>query len=64
MAPRTENPMPAAMSVKKLAQNRIFSLSPGPDPGWDRLSAVTADSEWEEGAGIVRRSYPWFLRSV
>ena len=29
IAPRTENPMPAAMSVKKLAQKRIFSFKPG-----------------------------------
>src|SRR5262245_22506149 len=30
--PRTENPIPAAISVKKLAQNRILSLRLGEEP--------------------------------
>jgi hypothetical protein len=29
MSVRMENPIPAAMSVKKLAQKRIFSFLPG-----------------------------------
>ena len=33
MNPRTENPMPAAIRVKKLAQNRILSFDPGELPG-------------------------------
>jgi hypothetical protein len=33
MAPRTENPMPAAMRVKKLAQKRILWLVLGASEG-------------------------------
>lgn len=37
MKPRTENPMPAAISVKKLAQNKTLSFLLGELPGEDAL---------------------------
>src|SRR5438552_16261530 len=39
--PRTEKPMPAAISVKKLAQNRILSLALGDDAGAGEGAVLT-----------------------
>src|SRR5436309_9722074 len=48
--PRTENPIPAAISVKKLAQNRILSLRLG-EPGAGGAALLTYRSVRGGGCG-------------
>src|SRR5690348_14487994 len=51
IAPRTENPIPAAISVKKLAQNRIFSFVPG-ESGEFALTSGSVEDGGCESEGV------------
>jgi hypothetical protein len=57
MNPRTEKPMPAAMRVKKLAQNRNFSFRPTDWPVVEPGGAVAVAMRGQtpgEGVGEVK----------
>src|SRR5579883_1958298 len=60
IAPRTENPIPAAIRVAKLAQNRIFSFNPGDDEPAVRASEPPMMNSVGEGNGdrLVQGYYP------